>query len=154
LRAKGIVLELGPLMQERIAERRSSRAERGCFASVFLAATSASGHRLCALLAGALLAGCSAAGDNPFTVFADPGKYEYYSCEQITAQRKHWSSREQELRTLMTKSEQDTGGVIVNVLAYKADHVAASEELKVLEATARSKNCETPANWRSNSAVR
>jgi hypothetical protein len=121
---------------------------------VFLAATTASGRRLCALLAGALLAGCSAAGDNPFTVFADPGKYEYYSCDQITVQRKHWSTREQELRTLMTKSEQDTGGVIVNVLAYKADHVAASEELKVLEATARSKNCETPANWRSNSAVR
>ena len=45
----------------------------------------------------------------------------------------------------MTRAEQDTGGVIVNVLAYKADHVAASEELKVLEATARSKNCDTPA---------
>jgi hypothetical protein len=154
LRAKGIVLELGPLMQERIAERRGSRAERGCFASVLLAATTASGRRLFALLAGALLAGCSTAGDNPFTVFADPGKYEFYSCDQITAQRKQWSTREQELRTLMTKAERDTGGVIVNVLAYKADHVAASEELKVLEATARSKNCETPANWRSNSAVR
>jgi hypothetical protein len=154
LRAKGMVSELRPLMQQRIAERRGSRAERGCFASVLLAATTVSGRRLCALLTGALLAGCSAAGDNPFTVFADPGKYEYYSCDQITAQKKHWSTREQELRTLMTKSEQDTGGVIVNVLAYKADHVAASEELKVLEATARSKNCETPANWRSNSAVR
>ena len=94
-------------------------------------------------LAGAL-AGCSAAGDNPFTVFADPGKYEYYSCDQINAQRKNWSTREQELRELMNKAEQDTGGAIVNVLAYKADHVAASEELKVLEATARSKNCETP----------
>jgi hypothetical protein len=141
-------------MQERIAERRGSRAERGCFASVLLAATTASGRGLFALLTGALLAGCSAAGDNPFTVFADPGKYEYYSCEQITAQRRHWSTREQELRTLMSKSEQDTGGVIVNVLAYKADHVAASEELKVLEAAARSKNCETPANWRSNSTIR
>jgi len=149
-----MVSELCPLMQERIAERGGSRAERGCFASAFLAARSASGRRLFALLAGALLAGCSAAGDNPFTVFADPGKYEYYSCEQITAQRRHWSTREQELRTLMTKSEQDTGGVIVNVLAYKADHVAASEELKVLEATARSKNCETPANWRSNTTIR
>jgi hypothetical protein len=141
-------------MQERIVERRGSRAERGCFASAFVAASTASGHRLCVLLAGAFLAGCSTAGDNPFTVFADPGKYQFYSCDQITAQRKHWSTREQELRTLMTKAEQDTGGVIVNVLAYKADHVAASEELKVLEATARSKNCETPANWRSNTTIR
>ena len=124
-------------MQERIAARPPARAAA-----------------LVALLVGAFLAGCSSAGDSPFTVFADPGKYEYYSCDQITAQRKHWSTREQELRTLMTKSEQDTGGVIVNVLAYKADHVAASEELKVLESAARSKNCDTPANWRSNTAIR
>ena len=141
-------------MQHRIGERRGSRAERGCFASAFVAARTASGRRLCALLAGALLAGCTTSVENTFTLFADPGKYEFYSCDQITAQRKQWSTREQELRTLMSKAEQDTGGVVVNVLAYKADHVAASEELKVLEATARSKNCETPANWRSNTTIR
>ena len=143
MRAKGMVSELCPLMQQRIAERRGSRAERGCFASAFPAVRSTSARRFCALLAGALLsgallAGCTTSVENTFTLFADPGKYEFYSCDQITAQRKHWSTREQELRTLMTKAEQDTGGVIVNVLAYKAVDVAASEELKVLEATARS----------------
>jgi hypothetical protein len=40
------------------------------------------------------------------------------------------------------------------VFAYKADHVAAQEELKVLEATARSKNCNPPENWGSNTVVR
>jgi hypothetical protein len=58
------------------------------------------------------------------------------------------------LRELMNKAGQETGGAVVNVLAYKADHVAASEELRVLEAAARSKNCENPANWRSNSTIR
>jgi hypothetical protein len=105
------------------------------------------------LVAGAL-AGCSGLGDHQFTVFADPGKYEYYSCEQITAQRTKLSTREQELRELMNKAGQEMGGAVVNVLAYKADHVAASEELRVLESAARSKNCETPANWRSNSTIR
>ncbi len=105
------------------------------------------------LVAGAL-AGCSGLSDNPFTVFADPGKYEYYSCDQINAQRKKVSTREQELRELMNKAGQEMGGAVVNVLAYKADHVAASEELRVLESAARSKNCETPANWRSNSSIR
>jgi hypothetical protein len=119
-----------------------------------LAPRTAGEGRLCALLVISFLAGCSAGGDNPFTVFADPGKYQFYSCEQLSGQRQHWSSREQELKMLMTKAEQNAGGMIVNVLAYKADHVAASEELKVLEATARSKNCDTPVNWRSNSAVR
>jgi hypothetical protein len=104
-------------------------------------------------LAGAFLAGCSAI-DNPFTVFADPGKYEFYDCEQIAGQRKYWSSREQELKQLMDKADQSAGGAVVNVLAYRADHVAAREELKVLDSTARSKNCDRPESWRSNTTVR
>jgi hypothetical protein len=104
--------------------------------------------------AGTFLASCSSTGENPLTVFADPGKYQYSSCEQLAGQRKFWSTREQELRLLMDKAEQSAGGAVVNVLAYKADHVAASEELKVLENAARAKNCATPENWRSNSVVR
>jgi hypothetical protein len=105
-------------------------------------------------LTGAFLAGCSTIGDSSLTLFADPGKYQYSTCEQLAGQRKNWSSRQEELRLLMDKAEQSTGGAIVNVLAYKADYVAASEELKVLESAARSKNCDTPANWGSNSVVR
>jgi hypothetical protein len=106
------------------------------------------------LWAGACLSGCSSTGDNSLTVFADPGKYQFSSCEHLAGQRKYWSSREQELRLLMDKAEQSTGGTVVNVLAYKADHVAASEELRIVESTARSKNCNTPENWRSNAVVR
>ena len=100
-----------------------------------------------------MLQGCAVA-DNPFTVFADPGKYQYNSCEQIAGQKKTWTAREREIRQLMDKAEQSTGGAVVNVFAYKADHVAAQEELKVLEATARSKNCDPPENWRSNTVIR
>ena len=106
------------------------------------------------LIAGAVSA-CSSMGDNnPFTVLADPGKYQYYTCEQITANRKVWAAREQELKLLMDKADQGVGGAVVNVLAYRADYVAAGEELKVLDVAARAKNCENSANWRSNSAVR
>jgi len=109
---------------------------------------------LAASLAAAFLSACSSTGDNPPTIFADPGKYQYNTCEQLAGQRKYWSTREKELRQLMDKADQAAGGAIVNVLAYKADHVAANEELKVLENTARSKNCDSPENWRSNSVVR
>ena len=54
----------------------------------------------------------------------------------------------------MDRAEQGTGGAIVNVLAYKGDYVAATEELKLLESAARSKNCPSPENWGSNSAIR
>jgi len=97
---------------------------------------------------------CSCTGDNPLTVFADPGKYQYYSCGQIAEKRKDAAAKEPELQMLMDKADQGAGGVIVNLLAYKADHVAASEELKVLDTTARAKNCEKRPTGAAISAVR
>jgi hypothetical protein len=128
-------------MQDRSAHRRPPRAA----ARLALVAG--------AVLLGPALAGCANTVSS-LTMFADPGKYEFHSCEQLASERKTLATREQELRLLMDKAEQGAGGTVVNVLAYKSDHVAASEELKLLELAARSKNCETPANWRSNSAVR
>lgn len=86
------------------------------------------------------------------TVFADPAKYQYSTCESIGKQRQTWVSRERELKQLMDRAEQSAGGTVVNVLAYKADHTAASEELQLLETAARAKNCES--GGKSNSAVR
>jgi hypothetical protein len=83
----------------------------------------------------------------------DPGKYQYFTCEQINANRRVWSAKEQELKMLMAKAEQGARGAVVNVLAYKGDYVAANDELQVLDIAARAKNCENPANCRSNSAV-
>jgi hypothetical protein len=108
---------------------------------------------LVAATAGGFLSACAVA-NNPLTVFADPGKYDYNTCEQIAGQKKHWTGREKELRQLMDKAERSTGGAVVSVLAYKADHVAAQEELKVLEAAGNSKNCDPPDKWRSNTVVR
>ena len=103
----------------------------------------------------ALVAGCSSVGGGtPMTVFADPAKYQYSSCECLGRQRQTWTVREHELKQLMDRADQSPGGGLVNVLAYKADYTAASEELQLLEAAARAKNCDAGANWQSNSAVR
>jgi len=96
------------------------------------------------LLAGGFLSACAPAAMGPVTVFADPGKYEYHSCEQIAAQRTYWAGRELEMKLLMDKADQGTGGAVVNVIAYQGDYVLAREELKVIDATARAKNCDAP----------
>ena len=44
----------------------------------------------------------------------------------------------------MEKARQDTSGTIVSVIAYQADYVAAREQLKVIDATARIKKCKMP----------
>jgi hypothetical protein len=43
-------------------------------------------------------------------VFVDPGKYEFYSCEQIAANRKDVEARVQKLELLMDKAEKGAGG--------------------------------------------
>jgi hypothetical protein len=52
-----------------------------------------------------LLAACASAIESPFTVFADPGKYEWYSRDQLVPQRKLWESKEKELKLLMEKAK-------------------------------------------------
>ncbi len=132
----------------------------GSISRVFLRRSSAPRARLFAVACAAagisaVLAGCSTpVSDTSFTVFADPGRYLYYSCDQLAAQRKHWTTREQELRMLMDKAEQGAGGAVVNLIAYKADHVAATEELQMLDKAAREKNCTTPSNWGSSNVIR
>ena len=99
-----------------------------------------------ALIFPTFLAACTSALDSPFTVFADPGQYEFFNCEQLAAQRTARKAREEELKLLMDKSERSTGGAFVNLIAYKSDYVTAQEDLKVIDATARVKKCNIPEN--------
>jgi len=106
-----------------------------------------------ALIFPTLLAACASAFEYPVTVFADPGQFQFLDCEQLAAQRTARQARVRELKLLMDKAEQSTGGTFVNAIAYEADYVTAQEDLKVIEASAHVKKCSTPENWRSNSAV-
>src|SRR6516165_8660885 len=101
-----------------------------------------------------LLAACASAIESPFTVFADPGKYEWYSRDQLVPQRKLWESKEKQLKLLMDKAKQSTGGSAISVVAYQGDYVNAREELQVIDATARAKKCKMPDDWQSNAVMR
>jgi hypothetical protein len=87
-------------------------------------------------------AACAPPAMGPITVFADPGKYEYFSCELLSTSRKTWAERELELKLLMDRAEQSSGGAFVNIIAYQNDYVAAREELKVIDETRRTKRCD------------
>src|SRR5262249_60408401 len=87
-------------------------------------------------------------------VLAGHGKYEWDSCAQLGPQRKYWEGREKNLKLLMDKAEQRTGGAAISVVAYQGEYVAAGEELKVIDATARAKKCKMPGDWQSDSVIR
>ncbi|MEA2987459.1 MAG: hypothetical protein QOG83_170 [Alphaproteobacteria bacterium] len=108
---------------------------------------------LVALALGGLLGGC-VSGVDGLVVFGDPGKYQYSTCEQLAAATKRLADREGELRTLIAKAEREAGGAIISTVAYRTDYVAVQEEQRVIEATARTKDCLTPSTWRSNTVIR
>src|SRR5262249_30821447 len=107
-----------------------------------------------AIIFSTCLSACTSALDSQFTLFADPGKYEFFNCDQLAAQRTSQKQREQELKSLMDKAERSTGSAFVNVIAYQTEYVEARENLKLIEATARAKKCSPPENWQSTSAFR
>jgi hypothetical protein len=106
------------------------------------------------LLSGAMLAACSSSSDTAFSIFAEPGKYQFHTCGQIADAMKAQSQRVKDLKVLIDKADQSTGGAAVGFIAYKADYVAAEEELDSLRSAARSKSCDQDANWRSSTVIR
>ena len=98
------------------------------------------------------LAGCASAVEGPL-LFGDAGKYQYHNCEQLATAARSQIKREQELKELINKAEAAAGGIFVSLLAYKSDYVAVEEDIRIIETTARSKNCATPNTWQSNSAI-
>ncbi len=91
----------------------------------------------------AIIGGCSQVED----LYVAPGKFSVYNCEQLAMVGQQSAARERELRSLMAKASQGSGGTIVNAVAYQNEYLAARGQLKQLEDVALQKNCATP--WRA-----
>ena len=98
-------------------------------------------------------AGCSSSSNLNVMLFADPGKYEYHTCDQILAAGRNQASAAERLQRLIDKAEQGAAGTLVSTIAYRTEHRTAVEDLAVIEVAARRKNCLTPATWRSSTAI-
>jgi hypothetical protein len=96
---------------------------------------------------------CSTASNVNVMLFADPGKYEYHTCEQILKAGTAVAAREAKLRELIQKAEQSPGGVLVGTVAYRGEHRTVVEELGVIDTVSRQKKCLTPPTWRSSTAI-
>jgi hypothetical protein len=107
---------------------------------------------LAPLLLCSLLADCSTGGEG-MLLLSDPAKYQYHTCEQLAAATKAVSARQQELATLIERAEQGVAGALVSAIAYKSEYTAVGQDLRNIEATARTKNCVIASTWRSNAVI-
>src|SRR5262249_19687049 len=77
----------------------------------------------------AVLGGC--AFETPLFV-GDPGKYQYFNCEQLAKANTSQTTRQRELKELIDKAEQSAGGTVVSAIAYRSDYLAVNEDLRVI----------------------
>ena len=109
------------------------------------------GVLLCGLFCG--LAGCGMS-DGAGALFVDPGRYTLYRCEDLAARRKVLVAREAELRGLIEKASESTGGAVIGSLAYRSDYDSVLTEQKLLQRKAEEKNCGFVAPSQSDQVLR
>jgi hypothetical protein len=101
---------------------------------------------LALLMPGLGLAGCSYVGDTAMvSAFADPAKYEFYTCKQLEDERKALANRGAELQGLMAKADTGVAGPVVAELAYRNDYITFRAQSRLAEEAWRRNKChETP----------
>jgi hypothetical protein len=87
------------------------------------------------------LGGCVLAPDSFEQAFSDPAKFDFLDCKDLNEREKILAKREQEMRELMDKASQGTGGAVANALAYRTDYLNVRGELKQVRAVVQRKEC-------------
>ena len=62
-------------------------------------------------------------------------------------------AKRDELKGLIDQAERGTAGALVGAIVYRSEYAQTAAELKVIDATARTKDCLTTASWRSNAEI-
>jgi hypothetical protein len=102
----------------------------------------------------ALVGGCGMS-DGVGTLFVDPGRYLYYRCDKLAEEQKELIKREKELRGLMEKAAESTGGAVVGSIAYRSDYDSVLAREKLVQRQAAEKQCSfvSPAQSQSDQAI-
>jgi hypothetical protein len=83
-----------------------------------------------------------------------PGKYRFYSCEELTTRGLDIVRRERELREQIEKARQSQGGEFIVAVAYQAEYNQTLGDLQELEITGTEKKCKLRHRPMSDQVVR
>jgi hypothetical protein len=110
-------------------------------------------HRALLSFAVVALAGCGMSG-GAGSLLIDPGRYSAYHCNELAARWKILVAREKELRGLIDKANEGSGGAVIGSLAYRADYESVLGDEKLLQRTAADKNCAFTPEFQSDQTIR
>jgi hypothetical protein len=94
-----------------------------------------------AVLVAAALGGCASVYETVGDPYVSPGKFNFLRCEDIAKRLADAQSRDRELRALMERANNGTGGSAVNVFVYGPDLEGIDAEMRLLRRTAGEKRC-------------
>ena len=83
-----------------------------------------------------------------------PGKYRFYSCEELTKRGYELVKREKELSEQIQKAKQGPGGEIAIALAYQSEYSTAVGDLQEIDVVGLEKKCVLRHRPMSDRAVR
>jgi hypothetical protein len=83
-----------------------------------------------------------------------PGKYRFYSCDELTTRGLLIVQRERELREQIEKARQSQGGEFIIAVAYQAEYNQTLGDLQELEITGTEKKCKLRHRPMSDQVVR
>jgi hypothetical protein len=113
------------------------------------------GARIGSFVAAAVaLGGCSLATDGVASLAVDPARYQGYHCKDLVAQWNNLIAREKQLRNLIDKASEGSGGAVVATFAYRGDYDTVLEQQKVLKRTAAEQKCELEHSYNSDQTIR
>jgi hypothetical protein len=115
--------------------------------------------RLCLRLALALavtamaLGGCA---DGVGTIFADPGRYSAFHCNDMVSRWSYLNTREKQLAGLMTRASEGPGGTVIGTMAYRPEYEQVLTERHMLQRAAAEKKCDLqpPSKYQSDNTIR
>jgi hypothetical protein len=102
----------------------------------------------------AALAGCGSNPDGPGSILVDPGHYNAYHCNELASRWAALLTREGELRGLMEKASEGSGGTVIGSLAYRSDYETVLTEERLVRRTAFEKKCPFAADYQSDRTIR
>lgn len=110
------------------------------------------GRGLAIAIIAAALAGCG--GDGIGAMLVDPARYDAYHCDQLVQEWKSLRTRENQLRNLIDKASEGTGGTVIGALAYRGDYQTVLEQEKLLQRAAATQKCQLAPTYTSDQSIR
>lgn len=129
--------------------RRGGVRRRGCRLSTI---------GLMGALAGAV-GGCGVSEQGIGTLALDPGRYVLYHCNDLLDRLKSLNNREKELRNLMDKAGESTGGAVIAAFSYRTEYETVLSDQKLVRRVAAEKKCDLgplgpPPTYQSDQIIR